>query len=477
MRIKTKDSIGNISEAATLFTYVYNGISPALGLTVDSSDNYLGTADNVAISGDQIKLASKAGFWLEERLSNAPSTFQYGAKTTAYVEDSNKFYVFRGANNTTFYEYDIDTDTWATKAAAPNTVRMGGGVIEGPEGYLYAFRGNNTTSFWRYNIEDDQWSDEDAADVPLTVYYGGSLVYDGTQYIYALRGNNDDIFWRYDTQADMWETLAKTDFGATTNAVNNNVYVAADLAINQSGQLIYATQGNYQDGFSVYDINTNEWTVLTGLPALPYHGSSIEYDPDSDSVYYMPGNYSSAMFKYSVANGSWEEVAAAPNLFYYGGNIRLAGDVFYAVRGYNSNAFYKYNIKKNSWLKPTRGLFGREYNGSSSLNAYYGADIVKGDADNFYLTRGYYADDFMRYNSETGEVTRMASAPNGLYNGSSMVYDSSNNKIYLTVGVYLQKFFVYDIATDVWTEEAADPPPANVDYGSSMVMTVVDIFI
>lgn len=468
LRIKTKDSIGNISDATTLFTYVYNGISPALSLTVSTSDNYLGAADNVATLGDQIKLTSKEGFWLEERLSNAPSTFQYGAKTTAYVEETNKFYVFRGANNTTFYEYDITTDTWSTKAAAPDTVRMGGGVIEGPEGYLYAFRGNNSTSFWRYNIEDDTWSDEDAVDVPLTVYYGGSLIYDGSQYIYALRGNNDDLFWRYDTQADMWETLAKTDFGATTDAVNNNVYVSADLAINRESQLVYASQGSYRDGFAVYDINTNEWTVLADLPALPYLGSSIEYDPGTDHVYYMPGNYSNSMFKYNVAEDQWSQVASAPYTFYYGGNIRLIGDHFYAIRGANSNTIYKYSIKKDSWLKPTRGLFGREYNGSSSLNAYYGADIVKGDGNNFYLTRGYYADDFMRYNSETGEVTRMTNTPAGTYNGTAMVYDSTNNKIYLTPSQYLRKFFVYDIATDTWSEEVDDPYPIDTNYGVSM---------
>ena len=468
LRIKTKDSIGNVSEATTLFTYVYNGVSPALSLTVDDSSNYLGSAEDVSTDNNQVKLASRAGFWLEERLSNSPGTFQYGAKTVAYVEELNKLYVFRGNNSTTFYEYDIDSDIWSTKAAAPATVRMGGGVVEGPEGYLYGFRGNNSTSFWRYSIEDDLWSDEDAVDTPLTVYYGGSLVYDGQQFIYALRGNNDDVFWRYDTQADMWESLAKTDFGATTDAVNNNVYVSADLAIDQENGLVYATQGNYMDGFSVYDINTNEWTVLADLPFLPYLGSSIEYDPSSNYVYFMPGNYSDSMFKYSVSTGLWEEVSSAPYTFYYGGSIRLVGDSFYAIRGGNSNTLYKYNLRKDSWLKPTRGLFGREYMGSSSLNVHYGADLVKGDNNYFYLTRGYYSNDFMRYDSETGELTRMANTPSGLYNGAAMVFDDNNNKIYLTAGQYLRKLFVYDISSDTWSEEVDDPPPIDTNYGASM---------
>ena len=467
--VKTKDSAGNISDATTGFTYKYNGISPALTLTVDETSEFLGTATGTNISGDQIKLSGKEGFWLEERLSLTPASMQYGAKNVAYVESTEKLYVFRGNNSTTFYEYDIPTDTWSTKAAAPGTVRMGGGVIEGPEGYLYGMRGNNYTSFWRYDIEDDEWSDEDAADAPLTIYYGGSLVYDGEQYIYVMRGNNDDAFWRYDTQGDSWESLATVDFGATSDAINNNAYVSADLAIDQDNELIYATQGSFRDGFSVYDINTNEWTVLTDLPALPYLGSSIEFDDTSNSVYFMPGYYTDYLFQYDVSNQTWTQKSSAPNTFYYGGTIRKAGDSFYAIRGYNSTAFYKYNIAKDSWLSPTRGLFGNEFRSSSYLNVYYGADIVKGDGDNFYLTRGYYANNFVRWNSSTGELVELANTPVGVYNGSSMVYDSTNGKIYLTGGAYVQKFYVYDIATDVWTEEVDDPMPYNVNYGASMV--------
>lgn len=278
--IKTKDSAGNISSATTMFTYVYGGISPAQSLTLSATADFTGTATSTNLASDEIKLSGQSGgFWLEEAISSTPATMQYGAKTMAYVASTNDLYVFRGANNTTFYNYDIDTDTWSTLAAAPAGVRMGGGVIEGPEGYLYGMRGNNYTSFWRYDIAADEWSDEDAADTPLTIRYGGSLVYDGSQYIYVMRGNNDDAFWRYDTSFDSWESLSTLDFGATSDAINNLSYVGADLAIDQSGEVIYATQGNLRDGFSQYDISTNEWTVLEDLPVLPYYGSSIEYDP------------------------------------------------------------------------------------------------------------------------------------------------------------------------------------------------------
>lgn len=468
--VKTKDNADNVSSATTLFEYVYGGISPAQSTTMTSTANFSGTATNTNVASDEIKLSNQSGgFWSEEYISSAPASFQYGAKTIAYVEDDNDLYAFRGANNTTFYKYDIDTDTWSTMAAAPATVRMGGGVIEGPDGYLYATRGLNTTSFWRYDIADDSWSDEAAADAPLTIYYGGALEYDGSQYIYVMRGNNDDAFWRYDTSEDTWETLATLDFGASSNAINNSAYTSADIAVDRSNEVIYATQGNYRDGFSQYDINTNAWTVLADLPQIPYLGSSIEYDSSTESVFYMPGYYSDKLYQYNIGSQTWSQKSPAPGTFYYGGNIKKVGDSLYAIRGSNTTTMYKYNIAKDSWLTPTGGLFGINYQGTSYLTEGYGADILKGDGDNYYLIRGNYADDFVRWNETTGETTTMANLPTGAYNGSSLVYDSTQNKIYYSGQTYDQRFYVYDVATDVWSEESSDPTLATTNYGSSMV--------
>lgn len=465
LRIKTKDIAGNISEASTLFTYVYGGISPAQSLSVTE---FLGTTEEVNTTNNQLKLASREnGFWLQEALSNTPAAMQYGAKNTAYVSTSNKLYVFRGANVATFYSYDLETDLWTTLANAPANIYIGGGVVEGPSGYLYGLRGNNTSSFYRYDIDANEWSDEAASDTPLAVYYGAAMEYDNLGYIYAMRGNDDDAFWRYNTTDDSWESLANLDFGATANAVNNSAYAGADLAIDRAGGYVYATQGNLRDGFSVYNINSNSWTVLPDVPQLPYLGSSIEYVPSVNAVYYLAGNYSDKVYKFDVGSQAWSEVKSAPTTFYYGASIKNIGDNLYSIVGNNTTSFYKYDVSKDSWLIPNRDLFGRTYQGVNNIPPGYGEDLVKGDGDYFYLTRGNYSDDFIRYNSRSGEIKRMAVAPVGAYNGSSLVYDSTANKIYFTGGYFVQKFYVYDIASNTWSED--DPTPAVIDYGSSMV--------
>lgn len=469
LKIKTKDIAGNISDTVTGFTYEYIGISPTQSLLIDESSEFTGEATNTSITGDQIKLASKAGFWLEQSVALTPAGMQYGAKTVAYVASSNKMYVFRGDNTPVFYEYDVASDVWTAKADAPASVRIGGGVIEGPEGYLYGMPGNNSTSFWRYDIAADTWSDADAADMNLTTYYGASLVYDGSQFIYLMRGNNDDAFFRYDTLANSWEESATLDFGATSNVINNFAYLGADLAIDQNNQLIYAIQGNLNVGFSVYDVNTNDWTVLTNLPLPAYLGASLEFDSDSGYVYYTQGNSMPYMYKYNPSTEVWSQVSSAPLGLYYGSNIRKIGDYFYVIRGSASRNVYKYHIAKDSWLIPSRGLFGTVFLGSTYFNPHYGSDLVKGDGNYFYLTRGNNADDFVRWDASNGTTTRLATLPTGITYGSSMAYDNINNKIYLTGGSYIQRFYVYDIATDTWSTESSDPYPADISVGSSMV--------
>jgi hypothetical protein len=467
LRLKTVDSAGNISAALTGFTYIYAGVSPQSVTATSTSDFSAGTASNITTTNNKLALSPKAGFWQQERLSLAPAGFNYGA-SFAYVSATNKLYTLRGAGSTTFYEYNITTDTWTTKAAAPAAVNNGGSLIEGPSGYLYAARGQNTTTFWRYDIANDTWSDAAAADAPQPFDYGASLVYDGSRYVYGLKGNNDDTFMRYDTQVDTWEVLANVDFRAPTEQINNLVYNGGDLAYD-GGNTVYAIQGGTRSGFASYSISTGTWSQLTNVPSLANYGAQIEFDATTNAVYYTPGWDRPFMYKYSLDTQTWTELAETPLVMSSGTAMRLANGYIYIVRGGGSNVFYRYNIAKNSWLVPTRGIISTIFRGTEYLGFNYGADIVKGDGNNLYLTGGNYSSVFMRYNSVTGEMTALADVPAGVYQGGDIVYDSVNNKIYATVNSAFRKMYVYDVATDTWSELTNDPPPVDVNVGATMV--------
>ena len=282
-----------------------------------------------------------------------------------------------------------------------------------------------------------------------------------------MKGNSDDTFMRYDTSSDTWDTLANVDFGSPTVQVNNLVYEGSDMAYD-GDNTIYVTQGNTRSGFAAYNISSNSWTQLTNTPTLSYYGSQIEYDSTSNAIYFLEGWDKTFFYKYDISTQTWSSLPDVPIAISWGGSMKNVNGSLYTLRGAATQSFYKYNIAKSSWLVPTVGLFDGWFRGGDYRTYGYGADIIKGDGDNFYITRGNYDNLFVRYNSSTGTSTKMADAPAGFYTGAELVYDSTNNKIYATISNIFRKFYVYDIATDVWSEVATDPPPLDPGEGSSM---------
>ncbi len=470
--LATKDASGNVSAAKSMFTYIYKGVIGQILSISGSSSFATATTSAVSTINDTIKLATTSGFWQQTRLSLPPAGIYYGGHF-AYVASSNKLYTFRGNNTNTFYEYNITTDTWTAKANAPGNVYYGGHVIEGPPGYLYGFPANNSAVFWRYDIANDVWSDAAATDAPQPVYYGAASIYDGSRYIYTLKGNNDDTLMRYDTQNDVWTTLANTIFGAPTNQGTNMVYTGGNLTYDGKNT-IYAIQGsvngNDNTGFSAYDIPSNTWSVLSNLPITAYDdGATISYDAVSNAIYYIPAAGKPYLYKYDFGSSTWTRLADAPLPLTSGATMRAVNGLLYVLRGGNNTNFYVYNPASNSWQIPNIGLFAGIFWGTDYRTFNYGADIIKGDGNNYYITRGNYDNMFVRYNPVTGDDTRLADAPCGFYTGGKLVYDSTANQIYATCNTYTQKFFMYDIAADAWSEVTTDPPPVMPNTGVAMV--------
>ena len=468
LKIVSVDRLGNTSSVSNPFIYSYEGIGPFIELSKLSSQ-LNGTSDSTQILNGLRLSNTDTGFWKQEFMRFSPVGLGYGSVNVAYVEDENKVYIAPGMNNNLFYSYDLITNTWTRLADTPGLVYIGGGAVKGSNGFIYMARGNNTGEFWKYNIATNTW-DTNISQIPMPTYYGTSFVFDESNYIYMLRGNNTNSFLRYDIQDDSWQTLENTDFGAPSNNYSNLVYIDGSITIDIENKKIYAIQGNYLPGFSVYDIDTNKWTYIGQLPALPYQGGSIEYSSVNNSIYFIPGDGHINMYKYDIENNNWSTISKVPAFFGYGGGLhKIKGDYFFAIRGANNTIVYKYNIKDNSWLLPKRGLFGQEYASSSLLGTSYSADIVYTENDFLYLTRGNYGNDFVRYNQKTGEIKRMASLPMGGYVGATMVYDSVNKKIYYISGLYDNGFYQYDIPTNKWIKISTDNLPSNGNSGASLI--------
>lgn len=489
LRIKTKDNNGNVTDDAwDAFTYIYNGVSPPQTLAKTSEDDFddgeFDGATAASVSGS-VRLESKAGSWNEVRLSLAPNSIYIGGElaiSSCKGSSNHCIYTFRGYNTTTFYRYEIETDTWASSptslADALGTVYPGGFLVAGPPGYLYGLRGNSTSDFWVYDIENNTWTATNS--IPKLVTYGSSLTYDGSRYIYATVGN-DDAFYRYDTCSGVspcstgWSQRTNANFGNPNTSDGQRTSVGADAVYDNAGN-IYMNQGGYYPYFAKYSTNSNSWSSLSEMPAGPYNGGAIVYDDDNNDIYAISGKSRLSMYKYDVDTDTWTTAPDAPGTLSYGASMVKYGDYIYVTRGGASTGFYRYCISKGTWQLPKFGFFGPHYLGSSYFNYYYGSTMANDGNENLYIIRAYYDNTFGIYNTSDGSYADLARLPVGAYQGASIVYDDDENAIYynpgnvrtMRSGNYNNYFFKYDVATNVWSEITTDRPPGQTYNGSSM---------
>jgi uncharacterized repeat protein (TIGR01451 family) len=107
---------------------------------------------------------------------------------------------------------------------------------------------------------------------------------------------------------------------------------------------IYGHQGNECDGFAVYDIAANEWTVLPALPENAVLGSAI--DPETGAYYAYGGYGGSTFMRYDIAAGAWSATASPFNeTIWDGGMAYVSLPEFrgvYVIEGEKGTAFYRY---------------------------------------------------------------------------------------------------------------------------------------
>ncbi len=471
LRIKTKDVAGNISEAVTGFIYVYTGVDPA-SFEVKTDEAFgLGETSNITIGNDSIKLKQKDnGFWLEETMRGTPNPY-YGSNLV-YLESSQKMYLMPGRDTREFWEYDMPTNTWLNKGTLPDTVYYyGANLVEGPAGFLYALRGKNTRTFWQYEIATNTWSDAAARDFPITVGMGTDLIFDGEKYIYATAGNSSSLFYRYDTLLDIWEKMADTDFGAIENQSNNLISSVTGVLAYDGGDNIYALKGASTNGFAVYSINNDQWSLLPALPDNPNSWGRITYESSTNSIYYQSGY--SFFYKFDIDSQTWSQIEDMPYPPSAGTCLITVDEKLYWMRGGWENRTGIFDVKSQKWNTPPRGLFNEFWKGQELISQSWGSAMVKGDGQNYYITNGNFSDAFTKYNPEIGERTRLADIPQGNYHMGKMVYLPDKNKIMMTSNYYYRggNWFTYDLSTDTWSVNTGDTMPwASSNYsGHSLV--------
>lgn len=151
---------------------------------------------------------------IDDPADNTSATGGFSGGSDIASIGGNKIYALQGSSSTAnrnFWEYDIATDTWTSKADLPSITPAGttadiqsGGSLEPVynDTALYASRGKNTKDFCKYILGSDSWT----CDTPLQdllVNFGtvsltddrGELAYSSTENkLYGISGNNTTVY-------------------------------------------------------------------------------------------------------------------------------------------------------------------------------------------------------------------------------------------------------------------------------------------
>lgn len=200
-------------------------------------------------ANSQVRITGGAGAGqIRTIASNTANTLTVGtafspapdSTSTFVIEGNDDFVYYTGNNATTFYRYQISTNTWTTLTARP------GAAVAGVSGH------------WVWNVNDADWTNENA-------------IQNG-RYIYSLRGGSG-VIDRYDIAAGTWTTPTYAPAGEIFGAGSSYVY---------SGNFLYIQKDATGRWFRL-NFATSE---LEGWSTLTYtQGAAAEGDRAFDIVF------------------------------------------------------------------------------------------------------------------------------------------------------------------------------------------------
>jgi len=165
----------------------------------------------------------------------------------------------------------------------------------------------------------------------VVTYNDANLCYDGKNYIYLAGRNSGTPFYRYDIAANTWSTLANF----ITSLIQPHVswlinYIPKESTIGTtlgwtSDKIIMKSDSIT---FIIYDVNGNSWSSLSSAEDLSNYGGTA-WD-GGKYIYYGRGNNSYEMNRYNIETNTWATIDGLP--YIWGTGSRMM-----AKKSYNSH--------------------------------------------------------------------------------------------------------------------------------------------
>lgn len=261
--------------------------------------------------------------------------------------------IFATSNNSTWYQYDINTNTWTLVPSS--WIKSAIMAYDNDKIYIW---GNYYNSYY-YNISTGTVTPISG----LSLAHAASAIVNGTIYSFFYDGSSGiDRFCKL--QNNSWISLSKPNTGNMSNF--GYLYVWGNYIY------LFNIDGTYR-----YDVLSNTWTTLT-LPDTyssyyGYNKKPVEYN---GKLYFLYNRY---LFIFNILTETWQSIRTTLPRYYdeYGASYLSCVNGLFAINGSNS-CLMQLNLQTNTWsFIDTTNVITELYNYSStSLFAIKGKTIL-----------------------------------------------------------------------------------------------------
>jgi|GEM_PF-473423 len=334
-------------------------------------------------------------------------------------------------------------------------------------GFLYVLgnTGIGPNFFYRYNPAGISGGTGDCeavalANPPTGPAEGSTMakIDNDTIYMYSASGSTRSIFiykitandWIYDVRAKSNDTTTPTplpQFPAMAQTDGNAI-----LGLNNE---VYELDGSSTNLFKKYTPATNTWTALANLTTATYSAMTNV----GNTIYAIAAtNTISSFNSAAAAPGAWTSAATTtPGNAQFGAGVAMAavGNQIYTMRGNNSTDFWRFDTTSNTWKTTTTDNVTPLASTPDFVRSG-GSIVYPGSGDFLYAMQGNNQRNFWKYSLSGNTWTSIALTPGRVNSGGSLVVANSTT-IYATRGNALRDFWKYDITGDSWTSQSSTP--------------------
>lgn len=273
----------------------------------EAGEYYNGTVDTISTAGDISINSGAGGTWSADTPGFITDEQGYGLQSYRGVSygadlatDGTYIYIIMGNYTPHLIRYNPELNTFKFLKSAPTSF-LYGGSLEYYDDALYAINGgqqnengNATKHLFKYDIATDTWSK--LADAPDTWGLGSDIVSDGTGTLYAARGRSTTTFWKYNISTDTWDDTMPGLPDYQIYTTNGHALVYMGDAFGSDPEYctlgcIYATRGNRNLQFFMFDIGESQWYDSTSILSSygPHYGGAMAYDSTTGYIFMQRG--------------------------------------------------------------------------------------------------------------------------------------------------------------------------------------------